>query len=322
MGRWFGFRAGYRDLVRLYIGREEPQGKNGKNKIDLYEAFRAICLDEEEFRYDIRKYVELQGLRPFEVPPLIPSHLEAMKPTARNKMYNSEVVSRNFGGALIERTVATQNPKEMKDNELVAIELLSAINLDKATLGYSQPDGSNVDFDAVIGRATPKQILQFLRKYKWKDQANVLVRELEFLSGGNLGDPQISDWLVLAPLKESGIHWPGKLGVLTHSLTIKERSMVGERFGVYSEPRNVQVAKLIAGVSGSGYIPNAETASLCTSQRAVLLLYPVVPPKAKDAKTTIGFAIQLPGNTLPNKIYYKVKQKADIGERHPPVISK
>jgi hypothetical protein len=40
-GRWFGFREGYRDLVRLYIRREQ--------RVDLYEAFEALLLDEEAF---------------------------------------------------------------------------------------------------------------------------------------------------------------------------------------------------------------------------------------------------------------------------------
>ena len=29
MGRWCGFRNGYEDLVRLYMGRAEPDGNAG-----------------------------------------------------------------------------------------------------------------------------------------------------------------------------------------------------------------------------------------------------------------------------------------------------
>ena len=47
-GRWFGFREGYRDLVRLYIRRD--------HKVDLYEAFEALLLDEEAFRDELGKY--------------------------------------------------------------------------------------------------------------------------------------------------------------------------------------------------------------------------------------------------------------------------
>jgi hypothetical protein len=54
MGRWFGYREGYRDLVRLFIGREEPVGKRGS--LDLYKAFETICRDEESFREQLAIY--------------------------------------------------------------------------------------------------------------------------------------------------------------------------------------------------------------------------------------------------------------------------
>ena len=47
-GRWFGFRPGYQDLVRLYIRRDHT--------VDLYEAFEALLLDEEAFREELRQY--------------------------------------------------------------------------------------------------------------------------------------------------------------------------------------------------------------------------------------------------------------------------
>ena len=50
-GRWFGFREGYRDLVRLYIRRD--------HQVDLYEAFEALLLDEEAFRDELGKYAGL-----------------------------------------------------------------------------------------------------------------------------------------------------------------------------------------------------------------------------------------------------------------------
>ncbi len=51
MGRWFGFRPGYRDLVRLYIGREERLTRT--RTVDLYQAFEAVCRDEELFRQEL-----------------------------------------------------------------------------------------------------------------------------------------------------------------------------------------------------------------------------------------------------------------------------
>src|ERR1019366_6737934 len=53
MGRWFGFRKGYRDLVRVYIGRAEPAGRGD---VDLYEAFEGVCRDEQDFRAQLARY--------------------------------------------------------------------------------------------------------------------------------------------------------------------------------------------------------------------------------------------------------------------------
>ena len=54
MGRWFGFRPGYRDLVRLFIGRTVggPAGAD----YDMYKAFEAIVRDEQEFRNELTRF--------------------------------------------------------------------------------------------------------------------------------------------------------------------------------------------------------------------------------------------------------------------------
>ena len=57
MGRWFGFRRGYRDLVRLYIGRNVP-APGGKH-VDLYDAFEAVVRDEEDFRAELARYADV-----------------------------------------------------------------------------------------------------------------------------------------------------------------------------------------------------------------------------------------------------------------------
>ena len=90
-GRWFGFREGYRDLVRLYIRRDDH--------VDLYEAFEALLLDEEAFRDELGKYAGLDEdgkpiVEPRQIPPLVSQHLPWLKPTARNKMFNAVVKAR------------------------------------------------------------------------------------------------------------------------------------------------------------------------------------------------------------------------------------
>ena len=93
MGRWFGFRHGYRDLVRLFIAR---QARFGRKTVDLYEAFESIALDEAAFRAQLERYSEWEGdapkVRPSQIPPLVQQHLDWLRPTARNKMFNAVLV--------------------------------------------------------------------------------------------------------------------------------------------------------------------------------------------------------------------------------------
>ena len=50
MGRWFGFRKNYKDLVRLYITMSG--GRSGKR--DLFNDFMGACIMEEDFRQNIK----------------------------------------------------------------------------------------------------------------------------------------------------------------------------------------------------------------------------------------------------------------------------
>ncbi|MEV7695294.1 Z1 domain-containing protein [Streptomyces sp. NPDC086779] len=79
MGRWFGFRKNYRDLVRLYI----PKG--------LHETFAGICQDEEFFRNQLDKYAKMDDdgqplITPQRIVPLVAQH-SSVKPTAANKRW-------------------------------------------------------------------------------------------------------------------------------------------------------------------------------------------------------------------------------------------
>ncbi|TAP44671.1 hypothetical protein EYS21_09005 [Arthrobacter sp. S39] len=103
MGRWFGYRPGYRDLVRLYIARDivDARGKT----YDLYDAFTAIIQDEESFRAQLRTFSKLDDLgrpevRPIDVPPLVFQQLPWLKPTGANKMYNAVLDFEGDGGEL------------------------------------------------------------------------------------------------------------------------------------------------------------------------------------------------------------------------------
>ena len=103
MGRWFGYRPGYCDLVRLFMARE-VRGR-GRQVYDLYEAFGAIMKDEEDFRAQLETFAQLEedgapAMRPIDVPPLVFQQLPWLRPTSRNKMYNARLDYSGIGGQL------------------------------------------------------------------------------------------------------------------------------------------------------------------------------------------------------------------------------
>tara|TARA_B110000503_G_C7170181_1_gene423858 strand:- start:405 stop:3326 length:2922 start_codon:yes stop_codon:yes gene_type:complete len=106
MGRWFGYRPGYGDLVRLFIGENE---RHNSRDIDLYDAFTSTIRDEEEFRAQLKNYAELSNedgspmVTPAEMPPLVYQHLPWLKPTSRNKMYNAALTIEGHSEKFIEK---------------------------------------------------------------------------------------------------------------------------------------------------------------------------------------------------------------------------
>ncbi|MBK8541815.1 MAG: hypothetical protein IPL60_17715 [Ardenticatenia bacterium] len=125
MGRWFGFRRGYQDLVRLYIARSVA---DGKRSIDLYEAFEAIVKDEESFRNQLRDYSVLVDGKPLitprDIPPLVFQHLPWLRPTARNKMFNARLVVRRVTGSLVIPYGYPEDPKQREHNYGLVASLL------------------------------------------------------------------------------------------------------------------------------------------------------------------------------------------------------
>lgn len=319
MGRWFGFRPGYRDLVRLFIGRSEPIGRSGQRTLDLYEAFHALCQDEEEFRRDIQKYRK-DGLKPIQVPPLVPSHLSALAPTARNKMYNAKIVFRNFGSGRSERTVAPTKKPDAAKNARLAKELLGGCKWSAETFEY-KAEGAKESFEAYCGIADANAMLNFLKGYVWEGGGNVLLNETEFLRGAH-GDPEIDRWMILAPVtKGEKETWPEKKNGEIPSLPVRMRTRVGRRFKVFSEPQHVALANYLARIDRQAITPvSSSIAEWDKEKTAVMLFYPV--QDDDDDFVTIGFALHFPPNHLEKRLSWTVRRAGEDGAAAPVVVDK
>lgn len=298
MGRWFGFRRGHQDLVRLFIGREESLPKK-QGTIDLYLAFEGACRDEMDFRRELPKYALKkyggEGLRPSQVPPLVSSHL--LRPTSSKKMYNAEIRFQNLSDDYTERTLAPADRGRMTANEGATRHLLTAAGATVQRMEYAV-GGAREAFNVLIGSADAAAGLQFLRSYRWVDDLPVMQRVIDFLGARTPPQTRVKRWLVMAPQYSTDLAaW--SWGAIMLPVLRRARAQTGGRYKVYSTPRDVVFAKAMVGLAeGVDLAPSA--AAWVDKEQAVLLVYPVrdVNGGEGDDFTTIGFAIQFPHNEI------------------------
>ena len=320
MGRWFGFRPGYRDLVRLYIGRHEPLTAARKRFLDLYEAFEAICIDEEAFRQQLARYATptdgSDPITPMQVPPLVFNSHPQLMPVARNKMFNSVLKSANIGGEWIERTQASDVDDDLIKNERLFADLLTDAGIRRSTLMVQSADGLATKTDAYWSIVSHEALTQALGAYLWEETVKhtVLAVELEFFRGKGLGDPAIDDWVILLPQLKASSRDPWE--VAGRVLTTVERARVDGfgRFKAYSDPGHRRVAEIISG-KVKGEATDADGKEIQRERRrGAVLLYPVWPkgidePELKPVLPAMGFALLPPLNDLPKRAEFTVRSK-------------
>ncbi|MGW2087472.1 Z1 domain-containing protein [Streptomyces sp. NPDC001880] len=276
MGRWFGFRPGYRDLVRLYIGREEPLTKT--QTVDLYEAFEAICRDEETFRSQLSRYAALVDgkpqVTPAQVPPLVSQHLPWIKPSGRNKMFNAELVEIRSPGQWVEPTAYPTDGADLRHNAEVWRPVLELLGSAPVTLTCSSVEhGRNDSYEALLGTVGHDALLKVLCDLRWSAPSQFSPHLESLITAGESGSG-IDDWLVIAPQQTSARRTEATiLGSRPLSLAHRVRRR-GDLFGAISEPKHRGVALRVAGALKDSGDPLVE--SLVRDRRGVLVLYPVV----------------------------------------------
>jgi hypothetical protein len=314
MGRWCGFRRGYADLVRLFIGRREPQGHES---VDVYEAFEAVCRDEEAFREELRRYALPSGsdcpITPMDVPPLVASHLEWVRPTSRNKMFNARITYRNFGGQWSEHRRVVQSADDRRQNETVFRQLFEEVGLDEFNLISG---ARHMSAYGVVASAS--QVSAVLHEYLWADGLRDLQQELEFLDG-KYGDPQIDEWLILLPQlsKVTERTWD----VNARSASVHRRSYWNQTaplVNAYAGPDDRALAEMITGKRKSEELCQ-DLRDLKAARRAVMLVYPIThePPLEAGWLPTMGFSLLFPTNDIARQIGFEVVRSSKSGE---PVI--
>ncbi|MEA9809381.1 Z1 domain-containing protein [Xanthomonas campestris] len=122
MGRWFGYRDGFKDLCRLFI------------KSEASDWYGFIADATEELRDEIRR-MELVGLTPMDFGLAVRSHPGTLLVTAREKMRNTEEIVREVGlsGSMVESSALIAS-------ELARVRNIEAVSqIAKRLLEQQQP---------------------------------------------------------------------------------------------------------------------------------------------------------------------------------------
>ncbi|TIW36649.1 MAG: endonuclease [Mesorhizobium sp.] len=308
MGRWFGFRRGYRDLVRLFIGRDEPADSRGSRRIDLYRAFGAICRDEEMFRSELKRYADMENrITPLQIPPLVPSHM--LQPTATNKMFNARIAYSNFGGHLSESTFAPDREADIRHNHKALVELIGDNAIEQAKLSATK-DG-HIEFDANYSVVSPPALITFLKAFRWFNQGDnetpPFQLQIEFLEKTGQYNPGITDWLVLAPQITSP---RDHITIKGTPFAVIYRGYTLRRFGTYNDPKHRTLAEYVAYGKDLAD-PSESLKALRKKGRGVMLYYPITPTKTGKPKPpySTGFTVLFPPNDIRTPITFNVIQQ-------------
>lgn len=283
MGRWFGYRPGYGDLVRLYIARDilDSRGKS----YDLYDAFTSIIEDEEEFREQLRKFSEIKEdgrpkVRPIHVPPLVFQQLPWLRPTGTNKMYNAVLRYEGDGGVVKDfNSLGERGDGSRNSRHLAAVaSLLQSLSEPKPFSGVG-----GTSFKARCKVASASEVLDALRQIKLysPDQLSPTLLMMEKA----VEEGTLQDWAVIVP--ELDETYQREVDGL--NLSLAERQRRRDRPGYAgSERRHRAALEVITGKPEREAEAGPEAAALATETRGALLLTFAFDPELTKEEAAVG----------------------------------
>ncbi|MGV1035257.1 MAG: Z1 domain-containing protein [Microbacteriaceae bacterium] len=328
MGRWFGYRPGYGDLVRLYIARAVTAGSK---TYDLYDAFTSIVQDEEDFREQLSIYSELDEenqpqVLPRDVPPMVFQQLPWLKPTSANKMYNAELDYQGVGGKLQDFAMqAARDQGQHNTKHFDAVKHWLSDLSEPVKFEYVDSATEKVNsFNARYSVRTAADVLDALAQFEWSDGyafKPTLSSMQKFMSSGML-----TEWVVVVPELAGG----AIRAVDGINVQVMKRSRRTDRAGFSgSSFRQRGAIERIAGNTAAHGGPNAE--SLSTPTRGAILLTfaadtggvsdpQVLPPAVDPSNIATLFSLAMPFKAAPRgRIGFRVK---NLAQSSSPIIDK
>lgn len=154
MGRWFGYRTGYEDLPRVWV----TEG------LDKDYAFLARV--EKDLRDEIRS-VQNSGVTPAEMGVRVRAHPGRLEVTAKNKMFDANVVTLGLSG--IYRQTFLLDRTQEENNRLAANRLL----------GEGVPDTAGVPGRLRVDGLSGSRVRDFVGSFRAHPDQTWLMGEFE-----------------------------------------------------------------------------------------------------------------------------------------------
>jgi hypothetical protein len=177
MGRWFGYRAKYVDLTRLWTTK------------DLVAKFRHLSLVEEELRDEIKMY-ERDRLTPAQIAPKVRTH-PAMLATAKNRMGSADVVEQTYSGRQLQTVRFLLDDTDWLEQNLESSQtLVESLNEPHTRRGASlQPIWQDVPWASVVG---------FLRNFNSAQEASSFdaLTIAAYIQKMAMGHSELTRWTV------------------------------------------------------------------------------------------------------------------------------
>jgi hypothetical protein len=164
MGRWFGYRLGYQDLIRIHLAANASITK--KQTVNLYDAFREIAISEEAFRNQLSIYSswdkDKPAITPKDIRPLVLQSLPWLKPTAAAKMQLARIKRQR-------EDVYSPKAMQFTTNE-VAENWKHALNIVEAASKSVNLTWKSVSTDTIpsyFGEISVAGLVGYLKSTKW-----------------------------------------------------------------------------------------------------------------------------------------------------------
>jgi hypothetical protein len=149
MGRWFGYRKGYEDLVRIYTSKT------------LWRQFKDLAIVELEFRDNIKEMVEDEKT-PKEFAVGVRQIL-GLLPTSRNRL-GAAILENQYGGSQVSVTRLTLDYPEIIDTNVIATKTLIQ-NICDLKITFEKKGKS--DLPSILAKDVPYDtVLEFLNKFQ------------------------------------------------------------------------------------------------------------------------------------------------------------